>query len=148
MADWKEEARGIPVWAGALFYDGDSAFTRICDDAEHGMVLFCDGACAPAKRCAVALDNPDTRAAFVRRLAIRLGASEKAAAEGVRFYWEGANEEWTLEAGYYHQWYATFEPKDGFPVGVNGDSGELSLLALVRAWRSVVVIPVAHMEHA
>ena len=96
------------------------------------MVLFCDGACAPVSRCTVALDQADTRAAFVRRLALRLGCPEQEVDECVGFcvYTDGG---WLAVAG--------IADEDGVYPWMHGEWAQTGdrLLALVRAWRSVEV---------
>lgn len=73
MTTWQEAARGIPVWPQALT-------RRIAGLAD-----------------VLALDNADTQAAYLRRLAVALGCPEEAAGEGVRFY--EASGWWHIDAG-------------------------------------------------
>lgn len=130
---WRDEAKGLPVWPGALFYDGDDHFTSVCSSTGDGCVKSNgDEVHALAARCIPALDNPDTFAAFLRRLAIRLGCPEDVAAGGVLFYRRGV---WTICAG----------PSDwetGVPEWVeeSGGNGDDCLLAAVRAWKGVGVL--------
>lgn len=88
-ADWREAARGIPVWEGALcVFDCGASFGgkyRAEVDAEPQYIPD--------------LSDPDTRAAYDRRLALALGAPEGAVNEGVRFYRNGS--EWTIDAGFF-----------------------------------------------
>lgn len=81
---WRTEAKGLPVWEGALFYDGDDEFTQVCAGVDDNRVIAGgDSWDSQPSRCTPALDNPDTFAAFLRRLAIRLGCPEEMAGEGV-----------------------------------------------------------------
>lgn len=132
---WKEEARGLPVWAGALVYDEDSAAVVVDEVADNGDALIDGCTCSIAlARCVLALDNPDTCAAFVRRLAVRLGCPEEIAEIGTMFYKTRREPgTWVLAAGGRRggawEWWCEL---------VSGASGtDNRLLALVRAWRSV-----------
>jgi len=92
MADlplWRTEAHNLPLWPGAFAYvpriyapDGNAVLVQ---DAGDGWFYVDNDA---RTRCrsevaVVALDHADTRAAFVRRLAVRLGCPAEAADEGV-----------------------------------------------------------------
>lgn len=72
---WQEAARGIPVWAGArsCSLGGFDAGIVVRVDGER--VVFADGT-RPRAGLIVDLSDPDTRAAYDRRLAIAWGAPE------------------------------------------------------------------------
>lgn len=138
MADWKDEARGIPVWVGANLVGGMvcvaphkvKAGRRVYGSATaarldgYGLREVCEVDVDPF---VLALDNPDTQAAYLRRLALRLGCPEEVAGEGVMFYRRG---DWFVAAGPWEddvpEWYAM----------VGNDDVSDRLLALVRAWRT------------
>lgn len=97
--DWRDAARGIPVWIGAfvqaLTFGGDyrpgfigHAGIRMSDT---GHVLPLTGREVPD------LSDPDTRVAYDRRLALALGAPVEAVEEGVSIYRD--EDSWSLRAG-------------------------------------------------
>lgn len=80
---WREAARGIPVWPGCREMDGGIVvgFTddgNIIRKVDGGLL----GACHPATS-GPDLSDPDTRAAYDRRLSLELGAPGEAVADGV-----------------------------------------------------------------
>jgi hypothetical protein len=84
------------------------------------------------------LSDPDTRAAFDRRLALRLGAPEEAVVEGVRVFPVGPGE-WRMEAGCdYLGLDCNKEPylRTRWELALNIDTND-PLLARVLAWKSV-----------
>lgn len=88
---WPDYARGIPLWHGAAFYTlNDTYAAALCTGwrrlAGKGRCVVSDTAVYPEKECFPALDKPDTQAAYLRRLAIRLGCPEDAAEAGVMFH--------------------------------------------------------------
>lgn len=139
MADWKDEARGIPVWVGANLVGG-----MVCvraHDTENGERIY--GSAAAVRLdgyglrevCEVdvdpfvlALDHPDTQAAYLRRLAIRLGCPEEVASAGVMFYAAPRSAYWTVAAGGLDDCGDWVWCRDVAPNVSD------RLLALVRAW--------------
>ncbi len=105
--DWREAARGIPVWEGARvlvarsgrvtflgrveFIDGD----RIVCREPAGQVLLS----ASEDPVVPDLADPDVRAAYDRRLALALGAPPEAVDEGVVFFSSGDGWGWSIAAG-------------------------------------------------
>lgn len=156
MTTWQQEAVGIEPWPGAKVRN-EEGVVAVCvcavgDDGEFSVALqdedwpvligmyaaiVCHGECQSFVGAIVDLSDPDTLAAFDRRLALRLGAPEDSVREGVRFYWDGSEQEWTLEVGYYRMWFEVFPERDGYPHGRDGETGEPSIFARIRAWKSI-----------
>lgn len=147
---WKEEARGIPPWPGAHVHhcllgdDRTDIVTWLVDKPGFenwrvesyvtGFHLDTFGGSWADVPMVLALDNPDTCAAFMRRLAVRLGCPEEVAEIGTMFYEERREPgTWVLAAGGRRggAWEWWCELVSGMPGTDN------RLLALVRAWRSV-----------
>ena len=167
MADlplWRREAVGIPPWVGAKVHhsllgdDRADVVTWFVDKPGFenwqvasyvtGFSLDTFGSTWADVPIVLDLADPDTRAAFLRRLAIRLGCPADLLPGGVLFFQDGA---WAMVAGapsYLPQRTEThgrhtvgFSPSVAFPwvrllPGLGTD--ELCL-ALVRAWWSVEV---------
>lgn len=135
---WRDEAKGLPVWEGALFYDDDSGFKRVCTSVDTQYVYFNGDECmSRASVCTPALDNPDTFAAFLRRLAIRLGCPEEVAAGGVAFSRRGPFA-WVVYAGWNPASWGW-----AWAVGVTFGDDKMTddrLLAAVQAWKGVDVL--------
>ena len=142
-ADWKNEALGaLPVWPGALFYDDRDLRDRwgapvpagpnkpqVCVGVEGRRVLSQGGLLTtPLACCVLALDSPDTRVAFVRRLALQLGCPEPLVDVGVMVYPLGPQGCWVFAAGGRTElgwaWSAMAKVETDDP-----------LVALVRAWK-------------
>jgi hypothetical protein len=135
--DWRELTRGIEPWDGAkllnglrcLWYrngaDGPCGVTVRHEDGrmQCGVWPLTQGGYNPD------LADPDTRAAFDRRLALRLGAPPEAVDEGVLFYRVGR--QFRIAAG--------SADENGLHVWCHGVPGSAndSLLARALAWRSV-----------
>ena len=137
---WQDEARGIPVWAGAkavhtgingwpqvvVLDPALGTFAREPFEWTHAVNFASEGELFPD------LTDPDTRAAFVRRLALRLGAAEEQVDEcvGFRVHTDGG---WSAVAG--------IADEDGVYPWMHSGWAQTAdrLLALVRAWRSVEV---------
>lgn len=135
MADWKDEARGIPVWVGAAI--GRVGHGYVGTAYQVGTVLvyvMCHKDAAGVRldwrdEAYPDLSDPDTQAAYLRRLAIRLGCPEEVANAGVMFYAEPRSAYWTAAAGGLDDCGDWVWCRD---VSPNVDD---RLLALVRAWR-------------
>lgn len=132
---WQEEAKGIEPWPGALLVSGE----RCCvvgkggwvvvatDSSPYGSTAILDA--GSPNMPPVDLSDPDTRAAFDRRLALRLGAPVEAMTEGVVFYENcGGIDQWTVHVGANERWRVV--------MNFDGTAGK-PLLARVRAWKSV-----------
>lgn len=147
--NWKDEAANLPLWPGCTYYTGESPddLNEVAQmptlSASPGTFTH-EGLYPGDPLAAPALDDPDTRAAFTRRLALRLGCPEEAANEGVTFYRGGPG--WIIAAGQPAvirgsdtcSWYAEVAPDIVTPEWEGWDDGEPArLVALVRAWRSV-----------
>lgn len=150
-ADWKTEARGLPVWPGAFVVHGEES-DGPAEDYAADTVCIRDGMTFwPAEECSPDLANPDTLAAFDRRLALRLGAPEEAVAQGVivrlvpvgdpppwpRFVGDRGGMVLDMMAGLRDQ---SFDA----PVAAwtyRDHHGDDPLTARVRAWRSVADSP-------
>lgn len=156
MSTWQEEAVGIVPWIGAQIVNdnGDVGiqveepnsegwFNVMRIPAQWDLVGFCVARALPGEDppfigSVPNLEDPDTLAAFDRRLALRLGAPEDAVREGVVFFQEGST--WICAAGGY-----LGETRAGHNVARlrwYHDAGWLdgatdTLLARVRAWKSV-----------
>lgn len=133
MPDWKSEARNLPTWPGAFAYFAASESAELVVDVGDGWA-FNDSVYETRTRAelvALALDHPDTQAAYLRRLAIRLGCPEEVANAGVVFYAEEGYAYWTVAAG------GLDDCGDWVwcPEEVAPNVGD-RLLALVRAWSS------------
>lgn len=79
---WQEAARGITPWKPARLWWMGSA------PLPPGVVLYygiADLGADDLAQCVVDLADPDTRVAFNRRLALRLGAPPEVVEEGVIF---------------------------------------------------------------
>ena len=144
--DWREAARGIPVWEGAAaWFEGKRwRVTRLwpsMDGHEDRASLECldgsgDGEIPPIRHAVPDLADPDTRAAYDRRLALALGCPEAYADVGVRFRRLSSlspSAGWIVEAGHdEHDFYDgpawTSEPRT-----VAADA-EDPLLARALAW--------------
>lgn len=148
--DWREEARRIPVWpfvrtiARHKFEDGDGewdpewepSFVVLATIESSGDVLawfpddpsqvFTTALSDDTCQHVIDLTDPDTLAAFDRRLAIRLGAPREATREGVAIH-VGKGRLQVL-AGVESRTTVTGAPF----VGTDDP-----LLARVRAWNSV-----------
>lgn len=136
MADWKDEARGIPVWEGAkAIHTGINRWPQVVAlDPSLGVYArepfesSLSTGFAGKEELILDLSDPDTQAAYLRRLALRLGCPEEVAGEGVIATFCGGGLQ--LRAGAarrspYNVWTET--------VDVGTDD---RLLALVRAWTS------------
>ena len=96
--------------------------------------------------CVVDLSDPDTLAAFDRRLALRLGAPEEAVREGVLFWLNDGESPnaggwlWEVQAGGEHRerlsggGYSSAPKWDGDCIRIGTRD---PFLARVRAWKSV-----------
>lgn len=141
MTPWQHEARGIEPWHSARVLDVGTgrAYTALYADPLYILntripawtVWSPDGLEGFATDILVLdLSDPDTLAAFDRRLALRLGASEEAVREGVQVFREGNS--WTVAAGVFKGygdnwlWFKDTE--------INVDC---HILARVRVWNSV-----------
>jgi len=106
VTDWREAARGIPVWEGAAaWFEGkrwrvtrlwpsvDGGEDRVSLDALDGSG---DGEIPPVQTVVPDLTDPDTRAAYDRRLALALGAPTSAVEEGAHFGYDSVREEWRI----------------------------------------------------
>lgn len=136
MADWKDEAANLPLWPGCTYYTGESPgdFDEVAQMptlAASPATFSCDGMYPGDPLSCPALDHPDTQAAYLRRLAIRLGCPEEVANAGVVFYAEEGYAYWTVAAG------GLDDCGDWVwcPEEVAPNVGD-RLLALVRAWSS------------
>jgi hypothetical protein len=80
-SSWQSCAHGIPVWPGAriLFCGSVDTCTEVYEDAVVGT----NASYSPADACVPALSNHDTRMAYLRRLAVRLGCPEEVADLGL-----------------------------------------------------------------
>lgn len=104
MNDWRDAAEGIPVWVGAAvnatwWNDDGECYEWEPDGAPRCVAAFMspdsieavlpDGERLnlprgkPGTKVIVNLADPDTHAAYMRRLAVALGAPPKVAARGV-----------------------------------------------------------------
>jgi len=89
---WQEAARGIPVWEGCLATDVDGHRWRILETGGRFYVARirhprCGNVCEGRPiDLTPDLTDPDTRAAYDRRLALALGAPESIEACGVNLY--------------------------------------------------------------
>lgn len=135
---WLEEARGIPVWGGALLL-GFPRMHRgarvlfVCDDGMGVITDITDGRSVSGRLTSDLVPDlldPDTLAAFDRRLALRLGAPAENVAEGVLFYLNGGV--WVLTAGAPDRWWWRHSNDGRF-----GPETDCPILARVRAWRTV-----------
>jgi hypothetical protein len=113
---WQEEAKGIEPWGGAMCVDHE--WKRRERAPLVGVNL--------REKFVVDLSDPDTRAAFDRRLALRLGAPAEATTAGVVFYKSRYKDEWQIVTGDRGWWR---------PLRNLGTDDPL--LARVRAWKSV-----------
>ena len=137
--DWREAARGIPVWEGAqvcrIGLRGVGTVQTILPGG-GGLALWGDGATLDPREFFPNLADPDTRAACDRRLALALGCPEAYADVGVRFRRLSSlspSAGWIVEAGHdEHDFYDgpawTSEPRT-----VAADA-EDPLLARALAW--------------
>jgi hypothetical protein len=128
---WRAAARGIPVWPGCREMGGG-----LVVGFDDGMVVLANGAmrgsCHPAES-GPDLSDPDTRSAYVPRLAVARGASP----EDVRFGWRvqhprawgGEWEDGALRAG---DWGCSLRVPDGTPTDL--DANALLALVLAHAW--------------
>lgn len=153
--DWKREAVGIEPWAGAVVCDPNapSRFARIVGlgwgplgAGDGWRIRENDGTEKSASRGYFIpdLSDPDTLAAFDRRLALRLGAPEEAVREGVMFIYadaaHGLDAYWTIAAGEPNwnledwSWDVVFGLSERHRPSLGTDD---PLLARVRAWNSV-----------
>jgi hypothetical protein len=99
--DWREAARGIPVWEGALaLFDRRTGWWpgRCLDVADAAFLDLPSGHRGSRTPCEAItrwmdgggeiipdLSDPDTQPGYLRRLAIELGCPEEVAAEGASF---------------------------------------------------------------
>jgi hypothetical protein len=85
--DWREAARGIPVWRGCCAihsHMGSMANEVVLGaSAEHILAAGMMDRVRKPIDCIPDLSDPDTRAAYDRRLALVLGAPGEAVARGV-----------------------------------------------------------------
>jgi hypothetical protein len=133
--DWRDVARerGIPVWAGALFVAKDGRRLRCTDFTEahpyrpEAVVWSAQTEHDPAD-CALALDDPDTQPAYLRRLAVRWGAPPSIVAGGIVFAEFGGGQ-WVLAGGIANAG-ETFAWRRVLDLGTSDDR----LLALALAW--------------
>lgn len=148
--DWKPEARGIPVWEGAFIVTPAGNVDGPVEEIDGTMLILRGGSTQyPAAFCGPALSHADTCAAFLRRLAIRLGCPEEVAGEGVIASvdtvivpascradgLEYRSVRLFLSAGHVkREDYIDAETVWSENVEVGTDN---RILALVRAWRSV-----------
>ncbi len=146
--DWREEAKGIVAWSGSLAIH-ESGTVRVIDVQADGRIVvvlhfrgsFGVGVVRPGEDGAVPdLSDPDTCAAFDCRLALRLGAPEEAAREGVIFSPREDGTGWRMLAGLAVTW-------DWF-CGRDALNTNDPLLARVRAWHSVKPCPRCGVPHA
>jgi hypothetical protein len=146
--DWREAARGIPVWSGARVIFTESAtdprlyperrgrsYAGIAVRERHEgvwVVGWLEGEWSDREAASLVpdLSDPDTQAAYLRRLAIMLGCPEEVAGEGVVVYpwtepgWSG----WIIEAGSSRE-----EPGGAWAWRLDLGTDD-RLLALARAW--------------
>lgn len=85
---WQEEARGIEPWRGAVGFcvrGSERTVVWVWGDEDDRQVRYAElsGEGWPASEFTPNIENPDTCAAFDRRLALRLGAPEEVVREGV-----------------------------------------------------------------
>lgn len=117
--DWKEAARGIPVWEGCLeMYGG-----RV-EAIDGPNIRKRDGLTVGYRSPATSgpdLSDPDTRSAYDRRLAIALGCPESIANRGVIVHTMDGGP-WMIHAGF--GWTR--------PLGISGDVD--GILARALAW--------------
>lgn len=130
MTTWQQEAVGIEPWPYCRLAWIGPGRVPTGVTLVWGVAYFHPD---DMKNIVVDLSDPDTLAAFDRRLALRLGAPEEMVREGVRFYWEPGGQEWNVEAGYYRSWWTAW----AWSPGCAGSTGDAALLARVRAWKSI-----------
>lgn len=116
---WQDEANALPTWVGAKMIHPDGrtgtvvAVTAWWSDVRedgrrylmadgHGtkgeqLFLMVEGSVADVGGFVLDLSDPDTRAAFDRRLALKLGATQEQVNEGVMFVDDGR---WFVVAGW------------------------------------------------
>lgn len=141
MSTWKQEAAGIPPWTGARGCDGYGRPLRVIRADEYVVWTVDDNASLNDVIVSVGwppgyvvdLEDPDTLAAFDRRLALRLETPEDSVREGVAIYQEEGS--WMLVAGGGRNYPSPSDPERWYyclgPV-VTDDP----VLARVRAWHS------------
>ena len=85
MTTWQEAARGIPVWPSAYFYSVGYERKQMCTEISvYTNPPIASGVYGYShQEVIVALDHPDTRAAYDRRLAVALGAPADVVDDGV-----------------------------------------------------------------
>lgn len=142
---WQEEARGIEPWAGAAIYRTPGGYIGTAYQVGQVLVYGAYHKDAAGFRlswhdeCVPNLSDPDTCAAFDRRLALRLGAPEEMVNRAfcVVVMQDPQTDTWIL-----HVHAGAVSPGDYIDdlfewheqVRVDTDD---RLLARVRAWRSV-----------
>lgn len=143
MTTWQQEAVGIEPWYSATTTMGES-FVEFEEERTHAVTG--ERYIHRVERVITVpdLEDPDTLAAFDRRLALRLGAPEEAVREGVMVE-VFVRKTWHLHmvAGVPCSWAeeGVSWPQEGvsWPWEAMVDVGDVSntLLARVRAWKSV-----------
>lgn len=124
VSSWREAARRIPTWEGAMVYGVISA-GRLAPKTVHVRVeRFRFGApamitrrfvrtgqveCVEIKDVMLDLVDRDTWRGAVDRLALRLGAPEHVVRSGVSFFWDPHLEQWTLFAHASYSWRAKID---------------------------------------
>lgn len=129
---WAIEATGIPPWPGARVYSETYGGGYVVEvDGRRLKVVY---GMATIDKVNVddvflAFDDPDTLAAFDRRLALRLGASESTVCEGVTFF--------PIRVAHDGSIVWVLQTRDGRPwLGTSAFDTTDPLLARVRAWKS------------
>lgn len=133
---WHREASTIPPWPGAKAIGPDGASLRVVSLSNSLVWTVEDSAVNCGTGVGVGwspwhvvnLEDPDTLAAFDRRLALRLGASEEDAREGVQvsYYDDTITPCWWVHFGRRGAYY------DAEDLGGKPDP----ILARVRAWNN------------
>jgi len=116
-SDWREAARGIPVWRGAVVVDypdrehsypralcvelpnEEGDFNTAPDPVEYDYEGRSQSAVGREYGVVVDLEDPDTRAAYDRRLALALGMTADEVDFGVLLFWDPRSGAWTYTNG-------------------------------------------------
>lgn len=115
---WQEAARGIPAWVGAKVIERDNTMAgTVVQVRKNGRLdVWCGDHCEDMDDawfpgdCVPDLADPDTRAMYLRRLAVALGCPESTASIGVTFQASGdgyecaAGRKITMEGGTFTPW--------------------------------------------